>query len=661
MTDFAHHPRWDKPFSRRSMLAGTAAAGALTAASLYGLMPGMSSRASAATRDQRAWAGFQAPVRSFPKTFIEQNVPIVMDDGVIIRIDVWYPADDSGQKVPGRFPVVVTSHCYGKSLLGAMADYSRYGYVVVVADARGTGASEGVMGILDEREAKDAYNIVEWAGTQDFSTGKVGVDGFSYLGSSSAMTAATRPPHLAAANFGGAPTDLYRTFTTQGGNWTSSSALWFALEFLGVAPLPFVLNPNDGPSIAGRNPVTDIATMISRLRADGSSVPFRFQELSRIIDESNNWDNDFWRTRGTDVTEITVPTLVYSGWADLFLRDTPRDYRSLEMDPGRKMMVVGPWTHYSLPKHIGVDNDQPIDDLLVAWFDRWLKGIDNGVDQLDPVLLWEYGSEQWVGHREWPDESTRYERIYLSEATSGTSKSLNDGSLAALAPATSGSATETINPLSGACSRQTVQYLGGLPVYLPTSFFLPDSPLTEVPDIDQIAPCFRVDDRGNEEGKLTYTTSPVEGDASFTGPVALTLRGSTTAADPAWVARLSDVAPDGTARPIGEGALVASRRALDPSRTGYSPSGDVVEPFQWHTEDTALPVDPDTVETYNVEIWPTSWMLRSGHRLRLTIDGAEIPHLMPTSASPKRAGTLTVHHGPDQPSFLSIPIQLGVL
>ncbi len=648
-------PLENKLFGRRSMLAGTAAAAAALMAG------GQLSRAGLSGADPAgAWAGFQAPVRSFPNTFIEQNVPIPMDDGVIIRSDVSYPADDTGAKAPGQFPVIVTTHCYGKSLLSAMADYSRYGYVVVVADVRGTGASDGTFGILDDREARDGYNIVEWAGTQPFSTGKVGVDGFSYLGSSSAKTAATRPPHLVAANFGGAPTDLYRTFTTQGGNWTSSSALWFVLELMGVAPLPFALNSNSGAiDIVPRNPTTDIATFLTRLQADGSGLPFRFQELGRLLDESNNWDNSFWQDRSTDVAQIEVPTLVYSGWADLFLRDTPRDFRDLPLDRGRKIMVIGPWTHYSMPKYIGVANDQPIDDLLIAWFDHWLKGIDNGVDRLDPVLLWENGSERWVGHDDWAGQDTSYERLYLTGDKTGTSHSVNDGSLTALAPVAVGQDTEVVDPTNGVCSRQTVQYLGGLPVYLPISFFMSSFPLKEIPNIDQIAPCFRKDDRVNEIGVLTYTSAEAAEDVTLTGPVALTLYGSTTAADPSWVARLSDVAPDGTARPIGEGALVASRRKLDPDRTRYAPNGDVVEPFHWHTREDALPVPPGTVETYHVEIWPTSWHLLAGHRLRLSIDGAELPHLLPTAATPKRLGNLTVHHSPDQPSFLGLPVARG--
>ncbi|MEV5840228.1 CocE/NonD family hydrolase [Nocardia sp. NPDC052112] len=650
-------PLSQRPIGRRSMLAGAAA----SAAALFaGTQIARAGRSQA--NPVGAWSGFRAPVRSFPKTFIEQNVPIPMDDGVIIRVDVWYPADESGAKAPGQFPVIVTSHCYGKSLLSAMADYSRYGYVVVVADVRGTGASDGSFGILDEREARDGYNIVEWAGTQPFSTGKVGVDGFSYLGSSSAKTAATRPPHLVAANFGGAPTDLYRTFLTQGGNWTSSSALWFVLELLGVAPLPFALNSNDGTiDITPRNPVADIATLIARFQADGDGLPFRFQQLGRILDENQQWDDSFWIERGTDVSQIEVPTLVYSGWADLFLRDTPRDFRSLQLGRGEKLMVIGPWTHYSLPKNIGVGNDQPLDDLLIAWFDHWLKGVDNGVDQLDPVLLWENGSERWVGNDDWPIADSSYQRLYLTGDKSGTSQSVNDGSLAIAVSAAAGQDTEVIDPTNGVCSRQTVQYLGGLPVYLPISFFISSFPVKEFPNIDQIAPCFRKDDRANEIGVLTYTTSTMSEDVSFTGSVAVTLQGSTTAADPCWVAWLSDVAPDGTARPIGEGALVASRRKLDPARTRYAPNGDVVEPFQWHTQDNVLPVQREAVETYNIEIWPTSWRLLQGHRLRLTIDGAELPHLLPTSAAPKRLGDLTLHHGAQQSSFLSIPVHNGAL
>lgn len=626
------------------------AAGAATAAAVAGKRGAAKSRPPLAPGPS-PWEGFVAPKPSYPHIVIERNVPIEMEDGVILRADVRYPADAKGEKAPGPFPVVVTSHCYNKGIIPTMTNYPAYGYVLVVVDVRGTGCSDGKWGILDDRECQDAYNIIEWAGTQPFSNGKVGVEGFSYLGASSALTAATRPPHLVAASFGGAPTDRYRTILTQGGNPASSAILWFILEMMGIAPTPFTLEARDGFKIIAKNPLKELGIFARRLLLNGSSIPFRFKLFFGVLSEKINWDNEFWRERATDTSKIDVPTLVYTGWEDLFQRDTPRDFRSLQMDTGRKKMVVGPWTHYSFPKHIGVRNNQPIDDVLVGWFDKWLKGIDNGIDHIDPILLWEYGSEKWVGHKSWPAENTRHERLYLTGDTSGTSGSVNDGTLADTAPERDGSSTMRVNPFKGFGTRQTMQFLGGLPVY--------SLPSWEPPFVDKIFPGMRKDDRRNERGALTFTSAPVAGDVAITGTLAVTLRGSTTAADPVWVARLSDVGPDGKARPISQGALVASRRELDPERTIYAPNGDAVEPFHWHTQDKALPVTSGEVQTYNIEIWPASWLLRKGHRLRLTIDGAEVPHLWPTSHIKKRLGNLTAHFGPNELSYLSVPVQLG--
>lgn len=607
----------------------------------------------------RAWEGFVAPRPAFAKKSVDANVGIVMDDGVVLRADVYVPALEDGSRAPGRFPVIVTTHCYGKTAIQSTVDYSRYGYAHVVVDVRGTGSSEGRFGILDDREARDAYNIVEWAAVQSFSDGNVGVEGFSYLGASSAMTAATRPPHLKAAAIGGAPTDIYRTFTAQGGHWASSSFLWFLLELTGIAPLPLSVD-SDGPS---PHVVEDLQALLGRVLESGTGVPYRIVQLLSVANGDNNWDSPFWQERATDVGAIEVPTVVYTGWHDLFLRDAPRNYRDLKLPPGIKQLYIGPWTHYSTPRTIGPDNRDAADAMLIAWFDHWLKRIDNGVTEQGPVTLWEYGTERWVRYSDWPLADTQYQRLYLSAARSGTSRSLNDGSLSAAAPFTTGADTQRVNPLNGLCSRQTVQYLGGLPLYLPVGgFFGADSGGADLPLPDLLAgllPCLRDDDRLNEAAALTYTSAALEQEARLAGPIALTLRGSTSAADPTWVARLADVAPDGSARPISEGALVASRRQLDPTRTHYSPDGDVAEPFHWHQPAYDLPVIRDEVYIYHVEIWPTNWVLQRGHRLRLTIAGAELPHLMLSTDLLQKLGTLTVHSGLEQPSFLVLPLRKG--
>ena len=91
---------------------------------------------------------------------------------------------------------------------------------------RGTGASEGTFIVLDDREARDGYLVVEWAARQQWSSGSVGVTGFSYMGASATHTAEVRPPSLKAIFNGGSPTDVYREFFAAGGVWSYSSVLW---------------------------------------------------------------------------------------------------------------------------------------------------------------------------------------------------------------------------------------------------------------------------------------------------------------------------------------------------------------------------------------------------------------------------------------------------
>ena len=102
-----------------------------------------------------------------------------------------------------------------------------------------------------------------------------------------------------------------------------------------------------------------------------------------------NWDNELWKDRAVDVTRFNAPTLVYTGWEDIFFRSTLRQYRDLRMSPGRKLVVVGPWVHYTFPKTIGPTGTETIDDFEIAWFDRWLKDIRNGIERLGPVILLE--------------------------------------------------------------------------------------------------------------------------------------------------------------------------------------------------------------------------------------------------------------------------------
>lgn len=617
------------------------------AAALVASLIGLALAAPADARDARdagdvgdtrdVWDGFTPPKPTYPKFDVETDVPVTMRDGTILSADVYRPARADGSPVPGRFPVVVVQTVYGKGTMGPMPNglpgpsgtwlaFARYGYVHVVVDVRGTGGSQGAFDPLGAESNRDNYDTVQWAAGQPWSSGRVGALGFSFMGVSAVHTAAAHPPALKALVDGGTPVDIYRDFVAQGGNVASSSGLWLVLELMGAVPSVAVNNPT-------ASPVPGAAALLGRLANDADGFPFRAKAAVGLATGEINWaDDPFWVERSVDARDIRVPTLVYAGWEDLFVRAPGRQYREMRLRPGsEKQLLLGPWTHYSVNRPIGPGGSGDPDLLAVAWFDRHLKGIRNGIERLGPVTLYDQGADRWSRYRSWPPGPDGFERLYLTGEKSGSALSLNDGSLSSRPPASAGKDQGQANLISGICSRQLSQF-------------------SVVPDA---VPC-NVEQRQLELLSYTYTTAPFESPTRLTGPATATLRASSTAPDPTYVALLSDVAPDGRSHPITGGGLVASRRVLDERRTIYSDDGDVIEPFHTHRRADSRPLAPGTPGLFNIEIWPTNWVLQPGHRLRLTLTAADTPHLLPSTDSPKRIGAQTVYRDPSAPSYLSV-------
>jgi hypothetical protein len=174
---------------------------------------------------------------------IERDVAIAMDDGIHLKADIYRP--DSGAPVP----VIMTLGPYGKGvryqdhyatswawmkshhpdiLSGSEHRWLTWetvdpeiwvpcGYAVVRVDSRGAGRSPGHLDILSPREVQDYYHAIEWAGTQPWSNGKVGLNGTSYYAMNQWRVAALQPPHLAAIVPWEGPADAYRDFFRHGG------------------------------------------------------------------------------------------------------------------------------------------------------------------------------------------------------------------------------------------------------------------------------------------------------------------------------------------------------------------------------------------------------------------------------------------------------------
>jgi putative CocE/NonD family hydrolase len=174
----------------------------------------------------------------------QRDVPITLRDGHVVYANVYRP------KQQGRYPVILTQTVYGKDpnfqdayktrfeelvknevpdlceksscnfIKWEVTDPERWipeGYAVMVVDVRGSGKSPGLLDSLSPRETSDYYDVIEWAGVQPWSSGKVGLLGTSYLAMNQWQVAALQPPHLAAIVPWEGASDWYREVSYHGG------------------------------------------------------------------------------------------------------------------------------------------------------------------------------------------------------------------------------------------------------------------------------------------------------------------------------------------------------------------------------------------------------------------------------------------------------------
>jgi putative CocE/NonD family hydrolase len=572
----------------------------------------------------------------YPNVVRESDVPITMRDGVKLYADVYRPADASGNPVPGRFPVVLNQIIFNKNQ--ALADESpvahieqnasgytplfvKHGYVQVIVDSRGTGSSEGRWNIWGRDVQQDAYDIARWIVSQPFSDGRYVGYGASCMAISQLFMAAQRPPGLKAL-FPIVPMeDPYRDVQWHGGAFNAS----FFGVWHGAATASSVLPPTYAPN----DPAGALEAIGSRVENDSAAETLAHPHY-----------DDYWRERTTGrvVGKVEVPTFVVGGWFDLLQRGTPRIYRGLRMRPGRKQLLIGPWYHLTVGEGLGERGaPPPVEVLALAWFDRWVKGERNGITRYGPVTVQQLGTKRWERYGRYPRRDVRYKRFYLNGQKSGTAASLNDGTLTRAAPADAGSDDMPGNTMNGLCSRSTTQWSASL--------FPPGQPC-------------ETDNRLQEATSLTYTTKPMKEPLHLSGPLSLTLNGSTTARDTTWVATVADVAPNGKSSQLTAGWLIQSRRALDRARTKFAPNGDPIVPYHPFTEDSLLPVEPGSKDQMAIEIFNTDAVLKPGHRLRVTISSGDVPHLFapPDSVLDGAAGTSTVHRGGVSPSRLTVGV-----
>jgi putative CocE/NonD family hydrolase len=303
---------------------------------------------------------------------------------------------------------------------------------------------------------------------------------------------------------------------------------------------------------------------------------------------------------------------------------------------------MGPWYHITAGNGLPAQGVPTLDELELRWMNHYVKGLaDPGLDNapgatdtIAPVTYYENGSGTWTSADGWYASNVRFAALYLD----GPAAPQSPGTLATAGPPKH-QAPDTLvyNPATGACSRSTVQWTAGAGAGTPCE----------------------TDDRLNDATSLSYDF-PITHDFHLLGPMTARLWvGSQGGRDSLVTARVEDVTPGGTATQMTAGWATISLRALDSSRTVYA-NGLMTQPFHPYTRASVLQVPSDGAPVeVDVEIYPTAWDLPAGHTLRLTLQEADVPHLMaplPTALNSIGA-TLSIYHDAVHASQLVIPVK----
>jgi putative CocE/NonD family hydrolase len=486
---------------------------------------------------------------------------------------------------------------------GAQHLLAQHGYIGARLDCRGTGSSEGVTtDEYVEREQQDGAEAVEWIARQPWCTGKVGMFGKSYGGFTALQVAALQPPHLAA-----------------------------------IVPVYFTDDryTDDchyrGGCLRGYYDVGHYGAYMVGLNALPPYPEWSQEDWARLWEEhltqnepyflewlGHQTDGEYWRNgslRGS-YDRIRCPVLLIGGWRDGYPNPPLRTFAQLRVP---KKVLIGPWNHSWPDQAIPGPRVDWVAELR-RWCDHWLKGEANGAADDPPITFYVQAyddpradrletSGSWRVARDFPLPGASEQVLHLRAA----------GALAADTPQPGGS-TESAASYSEAAGeafdafeyRPTVGIAGGLwsggvPFGLPT------------------------DQRPDELHALTYTTAPLEVPLEIVGWPRAVLHVRSTAPVMAFVARLCDVAPDGTSALVTTGVLNGTRRA------------SLTRPE---------PMDPEQTYELDIELDCTAWRFAPGHRVRLAVSSADFPNLWPTPFP----GANRVHRGAGTPSRLLLPV-----
>jgi predicted acyl esterase len=356
---------------------------------------------------------------------VHWDAAIPADDGIVLRADVFRPLHD------GRYPVILTYGPYGKGLAfqegnkaawerltaahpevleGSSNKYQSWelvdpekwvpdGYAVVRVDSRGTGRSPGYIDPWSPRETLDLYQCIEWAGTQAWSSGKVGLNGISYYAMNAWQVACLEPPHLSAICAWEGSGDYYREATRHGGMMSMFMSNWLPRAVKRVqyglgerAPRSVVT----GELVCGPQTLPEEELAKNRIDVDAWILEHPF-------------DDEAHRARSADWSKVKVPFLSAANWGGQGLHTRGNFEGYVNAASKQKWLEAHGGAHWeSFYTAYG-------EKLQKRFFGHFLKGEDTGWDKQPPVLLQVRHVDRFVerAENEWPLARTQWTKFYL--------------------------------------------------------------------------------------------------------------------------------------------------------------------------------------------------------------------------------------------------------
>ena len=591
------------------------------------------------------------------------NVMIPMRDGVQLAADIYVPSV-GGRTADGPFPVILERTPYDKAA-PRQVDNARYfarrGYVTVIQDVRGRFESEGEWYPF-AKEAPDGYDTVQWLGVQPWSNGAVGTMGGSYAGSDQSALATLAPSHLSTMIVAVGASNYYHGSMRQNGALEQRFHVYVfrmamtskeAMADPGLQAEIMKAFLEDMPDIVGQLPLKKGATVLRRLPS--------YEQWAMDILTHGEFD-DYWKQRGYAIDEYydehaDVPTLYLGGWYDSYARNTPTSYVKLsKMKRSPQVLLMGPWTHgeygvtHAGDVDFGIDSHINQNDLRLAWFDHYLKGMHTEFADWSPVRIFTMGAGTqqmnkhdydrrldhggyWRSEPNWPVPGTQETAFFLHA----------DGTLSRNEPdeQEQPSTRYTFDPMD------PVPTMGG-GISAADSIMRPGA-FDQRGRPDFIG-CVNELPLNTRHDILTFQTPELEEDTEVTGDILMRLWASSSALDTDFTAKLIDVHPPSDDYPDGFAMNITDSIIRARYRNGWN---------------CAELMEPGAAYEFVFHLYPTSNVFRRGHRIRLDISSSNWPRF---DVNPNTGGALglerryevahqTIYHSPEHRSHILLPLR----